>query len=385
MDGLIRQPGGCFEQTSSTNWPNVAILSYLEAHGGDPRLKVQSAQALKVGYDKLTGYQVDAGGFETWGSGPGKEALSAFGLLQFRDMSNVYDVDPNILDRDAKYLVSQRDGKGGFRNTGESAHGYGSAPANVLNGFITFALAETGHGDKIEKEIKTQVDVSKTTNDPYVLALATRTLLVTGDPAGAAASKRLGALQAKDGSYPGAESSITRSYEANLVVESTALATLAMIKAGDRGKADKGAEWLVENRQAGGTWGASQATGLALQALSEHAEMSKIPQTAGALQLVVNGETVGTLQYEADEMEPLTLSGWSTALKPGTNTIVLTQLRGEPLPFGVDVNWSSTLPVSAPGAELTLSVDLTNGPVVDDVHSPKRKRAGRGRRRKTDS
>jgi hypothetical protein len=29
LDGMLREPGGCFEQTSSTNYPNVMILRYL--------------------------------------------------------------------------------------------------------------------------------------------------------------------------------------------------------------------------------------------------------------------------------------------------------------------------------------------------------------------
>ena len=45
MEGMIRSPGGCFEQTSSTNWPNVAILNYLEAHDGDPRLRAKSSKS----------------------------------------------------------------------------------------------------------------------------------------------------------------------------------------------------------------------------------------------------------------------------------------------------------------------------------------------------
>src|SRR5262249_28244654 len=33
LDGMLQEPGGCFEQTSSTNYPNVMILQYLKSHG----------------------------------------------------------------------------------------------------------------------------------------------------------------------------------------------------------------------------------------------------------------------------------------------------------------------------------------------------------------
>ena len=29
MEAMIREPGGCFEQTSSSNYPNIMILGYL--------------------------------------------------------------------------------------------------------------------------------------------------------------------------------------------------------------------------------------------------------------------------------------------------------------------------------------------------------------------
>jgi hypothetical protein len=359
MEGMIRTPGGCFEQTSSSNWPNVAILNYLDAHDGDPRLVVQSSKALQVGYDKLTGYQVGAGGFETWGSGPGKEALSAFGLLQFHDMQKVFPVADQILSKDAKYLLAQRDGKGGFKNSGESAHGYGSAPPDILNGFITYALVETGHKASLKTEIDHQAKIAQRTEDPYVLALAVRSLQGGDHPGAHKASQKLADLQAEDGSFPGAKSSITRSYEANLLVESTALAALALMDTGkNRKAADKAAEWLVNNRQGAGTWGATQATALALFALTRHAEVSSVPASAGVISLEVNGTIVGSLAYDAEQSDALTIDGWEDYLLPGDNSLVLRQEDGTPLPFTVDVSWTSITPTTSPGAELSLQTEL---------------------------
>lgn len=361
MAGLIQTPGGCFEQTSSTNWPNVAILRYLESHeqDADPRLRVRTGQALDAGYQKLTGYQVDAGGFETWGSGPGKEVLSAFGLLQFADMAEVYPVDDSVLSRDVAYLLDQRDGRGGFRNSGESAHGYGSAPKPVLDGFITYALARTGHVAELDRELEHQAQVAEKTDDPYVLALAARVLHAAGHDAARLARKRLAALQADDGSFPGAESSITRSYEANLLVESTALAALAMMDSPEhRRAADSATDWLIDNRRGVGTWGATQATALALDALTTHAEVNRRPRTAGRLEMEVNGKVVGELEYDADQQDALVLDDWAQHLVPGENSVVLRQPKGEPLPFTVDVAWTSLEPMSDPGAELTLSTEL---------------------------
>jgi len=360
MEGLIRTPGGCFEQTSSTNWPNVAILNYLEAHDSDPRLKLQSAKALEAGYAKLTGYQVDAGGFETWGTGPGKEALSAFGLLQFADMQAVYPVADEVLDDDVDYLLAQRDGDGGFRNTGSSAHGYGSAPADVLNGFITWALVKTGHADELGDEVAEQARVARDTDDAYVLALAARTLVATDHRDADRAVARLSRMQHDDGSFPDAASSITRSHEANLVVESTSLAMLALMEAGaDQGAIDQAADWLVKNRR-GATWGATQATALALEALTSHARVSARPPSDGTVWVEVDGEKVAQLDYFADQAEPLELTGWEDVLHAGTNEVVLRHEGGEALPFTLDLQWTATTPATAPGAELSLATELSD-------------------------
>ncbi len=361
MDALIRKPGGCFEQTSSTNWPNVAILKYLEAHDGDPRLRLASSQALDQGYGLLTGYQVVGGGFETFGSGPGKEALSAFGLLQFQDMSDVYDVDEAVLQTDATYLLGQRNGRGGFENTGESSHGYGSAPADVLDGFITWALVASGYGDQLTEEVAQQAATAETSSDPYVLALAARTLVHLDHPGASSAVRRLLTLQSEDGSFPGAQSSITRSYEANLLVESTALAALALMEAGaPTASWDAAADWLVNARQGVGSWGATQATALALGALTEHADRSRRPQVPGRFEVVVNGRTVGSVDYKAGQTEAPVLTGWEDSLRPGENTVELRQLSGTPIPFTVDVAWTSVTPDSSPGAELSLATSLAS-------------------------
>src|SRR5205823_4690745 len=33
LEGLLREPNGCFEQTSTTNYPNTLILNYIKESG----------------------------------------------------------------------------------------------------------------------------------------------------------------------------------------------------------------------------------------------------------------------------------------------------------------------------------------------------------------
>jgi len=355
IEGMVRTPGGCFEQTSSTNYPNVLVLDYLDRTGTGGSLTVNRKQVLKVGYDKLTGYQVGAGGFETWGTGPGKEALSAYGLLQFNDMKRVYDVNPKIIERDLAYLYQVRDGKGGFSVTGSSSHGYGSAPPAVLNAYITWAMVETGQRD-LEPEINAQSAAAVSSKDPYQLALATMTTLLTRPGIGAKAAGRLAGLQADNGSFPGSETSIMRSAGQNLLVESTALSAMALLKADRHGEAIKAIQWLHAHKNGPGTWGATQANVLALKALSLAAQKSGA-RSAGEVTVLVDDEPVGKLAWKRGARDSQTLD-LSKYIGEGRHDIRL-DYAGQSIPYAIDAAWTTTLPSQHKDRRLSLETELS--------------------------
>ena len=58
LEGLLREPNGCFEQTSTTNYPNVLILDYLrESNQAKPELEKRVRDLLANGYGKLTSFE----------------------------------------------------------------------------------------------------------------------------------------------------------------------------------------------------------------------------------------------------------------------------------------------------------------------------------------
>jgi uncharacterized protein YfaS (alpha-2-macroglobulin family) len=72
LEGMLRQPAGCFEQTSSVNYPNVMILRYLKEQGiADPRLVGKASHLIDDGYKKLVGFETPQKGYEWFGSAPG--------------------------------------------------------------------------------------------------------------------------------------------------------------------------------------------------------------------------------------------------------------------------------------------------------------------------
>lgn len=361
VGSLVRMPGGCFEQTSSTNHPNVLVLEYLDRTGGGGSLLVDRTSVLREGYRRLTSYQVPGGGFETFGNGPGKEALSAYGLLQFTRMRRVFpEVEATVTDRDVQYLLSARDGSGGFTNTGSSAHGYGAAPQPLNDAFVTRALAETGHL-RSGPELERQRAEARTATDPYLLSLATLTLAAVGDAGTAAAADRLAAMQ-QDGSFPGAKTSIEHSSGPDLLVETTALATLALQRAGghEEGVA-AAAQWLGSQRRGTSGWGNTQATVLSLEALSAVASSQRA--TAGSVAVLVDGREVGTVAYTGAERGGVTLdlTRW---LGVGAHELALVHRGERPIPYTFEAAWRRDAPADAPGAPLLLESTLAGDSVA---------------------
>lgn len=359
---MVRMPGGCFEQTSSTNHPNVLVLEYLDRTGKGGGLLVDRTAALRQGYERLTGYQVSAGGFETFGRGPGKEALSAYGLLQFTRMRKVFpDVDPAMVERDAAFLLAARDGAGGYRNSGTSAHAYGAAPQAVNDAYVTYALVETGHL-RAGPELERAREVARASADPYVLALSALAIRHAHPEEAARAVGRLARLQGADGAFRGAEASVERSGGQDLVVETTALAALAMMRAGpDRAAADRAVRWLGGARHGSYGWGGTQATVLALEAIASAALATADP-TGGEVVVTVDGREAGRVRYTAAEHEGLVVD-LAAFLPPGEHRVALTHTGDRPVPYTVEATWRRDRPADAANAPLAVETTLAAGEV----------------------
>lgn len=70
----------------------LEFLKALPDSDTDPIIKgliIQIESKLKDGYEKLIKYQTPEKGYEWFGESPAHEALSAYGLMQFVEMSLV--------------------------------------------------------------------------------------------------------------------------------------------------------------------------------------------------------------------------------------------------------------------------------------------------------
>src|SRR5439155_15227631 len=120
--------------------------------------------------------------------------------LQFPDLSRVMDVDPSLIQRTRNYLMSARDGKGGFTRNARSLDTFGHAPDNITNAYIVWAITSSGKDDDVTAELNALSGQAKESKDPYFLALVANSLINRGHTADAMGFlKKLAAAQQADG------------------------------------------------------------------------------------------------------------------------------------------------------------------------------------------
>ena len=364
-ESMLRQPGGCFEQASSSNYPNIMILRYMESNESlDPELMQRTKGYLDAGYGLLTGYETPEKGYEWFGGAPGHEALSAYGLMEFADMSGVYDVDQDMVARTAEWLKNRRDGSGGYERNSRALDSFGAASPEVTDAYITYALTEAGVKD-LDPEIAHVRELSKSSNDAYILALAANVLLNT-EPTSESTSKtleKLLKLQEKDGSFTKADHSVTRSGGVALALESTSLAVLALLKAGPKYQEQSATavEWIQSNNNGWGGYGSTQSTVLGLKALTAYAENSRKLPAGTKVTLTVNGKEVSTFESDGDESGEITIGGLSEYLKVGTNMLSLKLDAPEEdvsLAYSVLVSYRSDAPKANRNTKVALKTEL---------------------------
>ncbi|HEY7314220.1 MAG TPA: alpha-2-macroglobulin family protein, partial [Gemmataceae bacterium] len=128
LGGIFQMPSGCFEQTSSTTYPNILALDYLRRHNlSAPKVEAKARQYIHLGYQRLVGFEVSGGGFDWFGHPPANRTLTAYGLMEFEDMARVHEVDPQLIARTRRWLLDQRKSDGSWAPEGHAPH---DAPAH---------------------------------------------------------------------------------------------------------------------------------------------------------------------------------------------------------------------------------------------------------------
>jgi hypothetical protein len=364
LEGLLREPGGCFEQTSTSNYPNALILSYLqESDQANPDAARRAKDMLGRGYQKLVSFECQKQGGQgregyEWfgGAAPPHEALTAYGLLEFSDMAKVSDVDKDMVGRTREYLLSRRKGDGTFERNTRALDSFGRAPEHITNAYIVWSLTETGNED-LSKEIDVLLKGPAGLEDPYFLSLMANSLLnlqgTSRRQQALALLQKVKAKQAADGSLTATETSITCSGGRDLQIETTALAVLAWLKVNQPGDfalpLEKAIKWVGQQRGGYGGFGSTQSTILALKALIAYTKANKKPAEGGDLTLFVNNQKVETKRFDAGAQEEIfiDLKDPEKHLAPGKKNEVRVELSTKrSYPFTIGWSYNTRTPIS---------------------------------------
>ena len=263
--------------------------------------------------------------------------------MQFTDMAQVRSVDKDMLDRTRAWLLSRRDGNGGFSRNSRALDSFGGAPADTTNAYIVWALIESGEKG-LDKEVAAVKASAASTQDSYIIALAANILHATGDHAGARQlMDKLAKNQDAAGNVKGAVTSITRSGGDALAIETTALSVLAWMREPSyAANVEKGLKWIVESNKSG-RFGSTQSTILALRAIVAYDAAHARPKAPGRVVLTVDGKTVGApLAFTANTQGALVLPEFASELGPGKHTVALKMEDGSSMPFSISVKYHST-------------------------------------------
>lgn len=282
LDSIFHMPYGCFEQTSSTTYPNVLALDYLKKTGKrNPEIEAKARQYIHLGYQRLVSFEVSGGGFDWYGRPPASISLTAYGLMEFQDMARVHDVDPRLIERTRDWLLAQRksDGSWAYNSGTQLFHGSGAHNTHALTAYIAWAVFSDPAVRALGSNTREYLLQTKpeALNDPYALALTCNALLVL-DPQGEDAKPYLQRLESlKKTSPDGKQAWWEQSATGDTMfygrgrggaVETTALAVLALLRSKHATATSRAAlSWIVAQKDPNGTWYSTQATVLALKAL----------------------------------------------------------------------------------------------------------------------
>lgn len=374
IQSILQEPYGCFEQNSSATYPNILVLNYLETSGTiNPQAKKKAEALIKSGYQKLVTFETKDKGYEWFGSTPPHEGLTAYGLMEFKDMQKVYaSVDNNMVQRTADWLLERRNGIGGFKTSGTSLDQFGRASEAVSNAYIVYALSEADFKD-LDKEIQLSVKTANASDDAYQMALVSNALFNLGQQKEAEEmlNKLIANIKKEGVRGLKANHSITRSTGKSLQVETASLVLLAMLHAEnkDLSSIQETVTFLVESRSNYGGFGSTQATILALKALTNFAFFSKRTASSGNIEVLVDGKLVASHFYEKGTQEEIVIRGLEQYIGEASEKVSVT-FKGtkDPLPYSLDLSWSTYTPVDNKDCKIALETSLnSNNSTVGEI------------------
>lgn len=284
MESIFRMPTGCFEQTSSSLYPNILALKYLQDNNLDSEeIREKALEYISTGYQRLLTFEVpgEKGGYSLFGYAPAEPVITAFGLMELNDATTVYDVDEQVIENMKEYLYRVQKINGSFDINSHLETGAASQTDLAMNAYIIWALSEVNPDDsRIEASIKYLEDNLDNVEDNYTLALIANAFTnVKNRKTNIIINKLMeNVIENSDNAYV---SSNIRDYYGTYgdyqAVQTTALASMALSKNNLHTSTNNSfIKYLISHKDSFGNWGTTQATILSLKAINMASNKGKI-------------------------------------------------------------------------------------------------------------
>jgi hypothetical protein len=331
MDSLLRMPFGCFEQSSSVTYPNVLALDYMKRTKKlTPEVHAKAEGFIANGYQRLLTFEVPGGGFSWFGTAPANKILTAYGLMEFSDMSKVHEVDPNLIVRTQQWLATQQQPDGSWKPDtsfiNEGATNRYNTDVLRITAYLAWSLENSGYqGPAVEKARQFIQGHISAKADAYTLAVLANFAADYGkdrDFTRQAMQLVLDARTEKDElAWWTADETGVYATGTSASVETTGLAAQALLKWGQASAtARKAMTYIAAKKDASGTWGTTQATIMALRALLLATEKGAA-DVRGTLEVVLNGKTAEKLVLTPDNNDLLHQFVFKDVDAKGANTV----------------------------------------------------------------
>ena len=313
MDAILRMPGGCFEQTSSSTYPNVLALDYMKRTKKlTPEVHAKAEGYIANGYQRLLTFEVPGGGFSWFGQAPANKILTAYGLMEFYDMSKVHDVDPRLIQRTQQWLAAQQLADGSWKPDtnfiNEGVTNRYNSDVLRITAYIAWALGNTGdRGGAVEKASQFLQSHLSGKADAYTMAVLANFAVDYGKDSEftrQALEMLLNERTEKDEQvWWTSEETGLYSTGTSASVETTGLAAQALLKWGQApATTRKALSFLTSKKDASGTWGSTHATIMALRALLLAAEKGT-GDVSGNVEIALNGKSVAQLKLTTENSD----------------------------------------------------------------------------------
>lgn len=338
LDSILQMPFGCFEQTVSVAWPNVLVMDYMKTTRQiTPEIQMKAEGFINLGYQRMVSYEVSGGGFSWFGQPPANRVLTAWGLMAFHDMAAVHNVDPAIISRTQQWLLDQADKRGAYQPDENFLHAESWSKIQVdellPTAYILWALT---HSECRDAGVRRSADFVREhwrkAAEPYSLAIVANGLVGADIAAGnhdlggatREALEALIKLARTDGDqmwWEAGISGITSSTGKSADLEATGMAALALIRSGMYGaEAARVLNYLVATKDPRGTWFSTNATTLALRALTL-AQKGAATRVDGEVTITVNGRQAGAFALTPEDADVMRVVDCREFVRAGENDV----------------------------------------------------------------